>query len=120
VNSGAPLPSVEEAQGRVLHFQRKLHEWASIDAERRFRHLWNLVETTRCAHGEPDAVEVARPVRRATARKPPADKAGPAPRRRPYLRETGSRTHETPAFRPARALWMPLADAPLAGAALLR
>jgi hypothetical protein len=30
-------------------------------------------------------VEAARPVRRATARKPPADKAGPAPRRRPYL-----------------------------------
>ena len=42
-------------------------------------------ETTRGAHGEPDAVEVARPVRRATARKPPAEKASPAPRRRPYL-----------------------------------
>jgi hypothetical protein len=70
VNTGAPFRSVEEAQERVLHFQRKLHEWN---------------ETTRCAHGEPDAVEVARPVRRATARKPPADKAGPAPRRRPYL-----------------------------------
>src|ERR687897_3728731 len=42
-------------------------------------------QTTRCAHGEPDAVEVARPVRRATARKPPAEKASPAPRRRPYL-----------------------------------
>jgi RNA-directed DNA polymerase len=43
VNTGAPFPSVAEAQGRVLHFQRKLHEWASNDAERRFRDLWNLV-----------------------------------------------------------------------------
>ena len=31
------------AQERVLHFQRKLHEWASDDAERRFHDLWNLV-----------------------------------------------------------------------------
>jgi RNA-directed DNA polymerase len=31
------------AQRRVLHFQRKLHEWASADAERRFHDLWNLV-----------------------------------------------------------------------------
>jgi RNA-directed DNA polymerase len=31
------------AQERVLHFQRKLHEWASRDAERRFHDLWNLV-----------------------------------------------------------------------------
>jgi RNA-directed DNA polymerase len=43
VNTGAPFPSVEAAQERVLHFQRKLHEWASNDAERRFRDLWNLV-----------------------------------------------------------------------------
>jgi RNA-directed DNA polymerase len=43
VNTGAPFPSVEEARGRVLHFQRKLHVWASNDAERRFRDLWNLV-----------------------------------------------------------------------------
>lgn len=43
VNTGAPLPGVEQAQERVLHFQRKLHEWASNDAERRFRDLWNLV-----------------------------------------------------------------------------
>ena len=28
---------------RVLHFQRKLHDWASVDAERRFHDLWNLV-----------------------------------------------------------------------------
>jgi RNA-directed DNA polymerase len=43
VNTGAPLPGVEQAQERVLHYQRKLHEWASNDAERRFRDLWNLV-----------------------------------------------------------------------------
>jgi hypothetical protein len=43
VNTGAPFPSVDVAQGRVLHFQRKLHEWASNDAERGFRDLWNLV-----------------------------------------------------------------------------
>ncbi len=29
VNTGAPFPSVEVAQERVLPFQRKLHEWAS-------------------------------------------------------------------------------------------
>jgi RNA-directed DNA polymerase len=43
VNTGAPFPSVDVAQERVLHFQRKLHEWASDDAERRFHDLWNLV-----------------------------------------------------------------------------
>jgi RNA-directed DNA polymerase len=43
VNTGAPLPGLAEAQGRVLHYQRKLHEWASADAERRFCDLWNLV-----------------------------------------------------------------------------
>lgn len=36
MNTGAPLPSVEVAQERVLHYQRKLHEWASNDVERRF------------------------------------------------------------------------------------
>src|SRR6266540_5699114 len=43
VNTGAPLPGLAEAERRVLHFQRKLHEWASQDAERRFDDLWNLV-----------------------------------------------------------------------------
>jgi RNA-directed DNA polymerase len=43
VNTGAPFPELLAAQGRVLHFQRKLHEWASNDAERRFCDLWNLV-----------------------------------------------------------------------------
>ena len=27
MNTGAPFPSVDVAQERVLHFQRKLHEW---------------------------------------------------------------------------------------------
>ena len=39
VNTGAPLPGVDQAQERVLHHQRKLHVWASNDAERRFRDL---------------------------------------------------------------------------------
>ena len=43
MSTGAPFPSVEVAQERVLHFQRKLHEWASADAERRFHDLRNLV-----------------------------------------------------------------------------
>jgi RNA-directed DNA polymerase len=43
VNTDAPLPGVKRAQERVLHYRRKLHEWASNDAERRFRDLWNLV-----------------------------------------------------------------------------
>jgi RNA-directed DNA polymerase len=43
VNTGAPLPSLEEAEQRVLDFQRKLHRWASADVERRFCDLWNLV-----------------------------------------------------------------------------
>ncbi len=43
MNAGAPLPELLVARERVLHFQRKLHEWASDDAERRFHDLWNLV-----------------------------------------------------------------------------
>ena len=43
MNTGASFPELDVAQGRVLHFQRKLHEWASADAERRFHDLWNLV-----------------------------------------------------------------------------
>jgi len=43
VNTGASLSSLDEAQQRVLHYQRKLHEWASADAECRFCDVWNLV-----------------------------------------------------------------------------
>src|SRR5207247_5153098 len=43
VNTGAPFPEPKVAEERVLHFQRKLHEWASNDDQRRFCDLWNLV-----------------------------------------------------------------------------
>jgi RNA-directed DNA polymerase len=43
VNTGASFPELVVAQERVLHFQRRLHEWASADVERRFHDLWNLV-----------------------------------------------------------------------------
>jgi len=43
VNTGAPSLGLEEARERVLNVQRKLHEWASEDAECRFHDLWNLV-----------------------------------------------------------------------------
>ncbi len=43
MNIGASLPGLDEAERRVLHFQRKLHEWASQDAERGFDDLWKLV-----------------------------------------------------------------------------
>ncbi|HWX44540.1 MAG TPA: reverse transcriptase domain-containing protein [Solirubrobacteraceae bacterium] len=43
MNTGARLPGLDEAERRVLHFQCKLHDWASVDAERRFHDLWNLV-----------------------------------------------------------------------------
>jgi hypothetical protein len=42
-----------------------------------------MTPPTRRVGGEPDALEGASPVRRAAARKPPAQKAGTAPRRRP-------------------------------------
>ena len=45
MKTGASLPGLDEARQRVLHFQRKLHDWASEDAERGFRDLWNLVST---------------------------------------------------------------------------
>ncbi|MCA1698334.1 MAG: group II intron reverse transcriptase/maturase, partial [Actinobacteria bacterium] len=43
MNTGASLAGLDEAKERVLHFQRKLHDWASEDAERGFCDLWNLV-----------------------------------------------------------------------------
>jgi RNA-directed DNA polymerase len=33
----------EEAEARVLHYQRKLHRWATTDNVKRFLDLWNLV-----------------------------------------------------------------------------
>jgi RNA-directed DNA polymerase len=43
VNTGAPWPSLEEAEPRVLAMQTKLHQWAASDAGRRFDDLYNLV-----------------------------------------------------------------------------
>ncbi len=43
MNTGDLFPELLVAQGRVLNYQRKLHAWASADAERRFHDLWNLV-----------------------------------------------------------------------------
>jgi RNA-directed DNA polymerase len=43
VNTGAPWPSLEEAERRVLAMQTKLHRWAAGDAGRRFDDLYNLV-----------------------------------------------------------------------------
>jgi RNA-directed DNA polymerase len=43
VNTGAPWPSLEEAERRVLAMQTKLHRWADADGDRRFDDLYNLV-----------------------------------------------------------------------------
>lgn len=43
MNIGAPWPSLDEAQARVLGMQTKLHRWATDDRERRFDDLFNLV-----------------------------------------------------------------------------
>jgi RNA-directed DNA polymerase len=43
VNSGAPWPSLDEAELRVLMMQTKLHQWAMADPDRRFDDLFNLV-----------------------------------------------------------------------------
>ena len=43
MNTGAPWPSLEEAEPRVLAMQTKLHQWAVSDAGRRFDDMYNLV-----------------------------------------------------------------------------
>jgi RNA-directed DNA polymerase len=43
VNIGAPWPTPEEAEARVLGIQAKLHRWATDDPGRRFADLFNLV-----------------------------------------------------------------------------
>ena len=43
MNIGAPWPSLNEAEARVLGLQRKLHQWALADGQRRFDDLFNLV-----------------------------------------------------------------------------
>jgi RNA-directed DNA polymerase len=43
VNIGGLGLSPEQAEQQVLHLQRKLHEWATTDEQKRFCDLWNLV-----------------------------------------------------------------------------
>ena len=43
MNTGAPLPTLEQAEARVLRIQTKLHQWATDDPARRFDDLFNLV-----------------------------------------------------------------------------
>src|SRR5215208_4535396 len=43
VNTGAPLPTPQAAEARVLEIQAKLHRWATDDPDRRFDDLFNLV-----------------------------------------------------------------------------
>lgn len=43
MNTGAPLPGLDEAKARVLGIQAKLHRWAAVEPGRRFDDLFNLV-----------------------------------------------------------------------------
>ena len=43
MNTDAPLPTLDEAEARVLGIQTKLHRWATDDPDRRFDDLYNLV-----------------------------------------------------------------------------
>lgn len=43
MNIGAPWPSLNEAEARVLGLQKKLHQWALADGQRRFDDVFNLV-----------------------------------------------------------------------------
>jgi RNA-directed DNA polymerase len=43
VNTGAPWPTAEQAEARVLGIQTKLHRWATDDRSCRFDDLFNLV-----------------------------------------------------------------------------
>ena len=43
MNVGAPWPTPEQAEARVLGIQAKLHRWATDDPSRRFDDLYNLV-----------------------------------------------------------------------------
>ena len=43
MNTGAPVPGLDEARARVLGIQTKLHRWATDDPRRRFDDLFNLV-----------------------------------------------------------------------------
>lgn len=43
LNSDILWPSAESAKQRVLHFQRKLHQWTKSDEQKKFSDLFNLV-----------------------------------------------------------------------------
>ena len=43
MNTGAPWPTAEQAEARVLGIQAKLHRWVTDDPDRRFADLFNLV-----------------------------------------------------------------------------
>ena len=43
MNIGAPWPTAEQAEARVLEIQTKLHRWATDAPDRRFADLFNLV-----------------------------------------------------------------------------
>jgi len=43
LNSDIPWPNTEDARQRVLCMQRKLHQWAKADRERKFDDLFNLI-----------------------------------------------------------------------------
>lgn len=43
MNTGAPWPSLAEAEARALAMQTKLHRWATSDSGRRFDDVFNLV-----------------------------------------------------------------------------
>ena len=43
MNTGAPWPTAEQAEARVLGIQTKLHRWATDEQARRFCDLFNLV-----------------------------------------------------------------------------
>ncbi len=43
MNTGAPWPTAEQAEARVLEIQTKLHRWATDAPDCRFADLFNLV-----------------------------------------------------------------------------
>ena len=43
MNTGVPWPEPDTAWWRVLKIQTKLHRWATVDPDRRFDDLYNLI-----------------------------------------------------------------------------
>jgi RNA-directed DNA polymerase len=43
VSIGAPWPDLDEAEQRVLAMQKKLHQWAISDPDRRFDDLYSAL-----------------------------------------------------------------------------